>query len=392
MGAAVPGADSEPLFVELKRYVGFTDADEARLRMLAPAVAPHFERITDVFYARILQHDGARQALTGGESRVGQLKVTLRQWLAELFQGPWDEGYYERRARIGRVHVRIQLPQHYMFGAMNVLRVELLAVLEAAGALASDRAASLTSLERMLDLELAIMLHTYREDLLRVQARSERLATFGQLVGSIGHELRNPLGVIETSLYVAKGRASDDPKLLKHLDRIGEQTNHANGILSQLLDMIRDRPLVPEPLSLESVVDQALATLSVPREVTVRRVGLDTLPLVLADPTLLRQALRNLLENALHAVGASGTVEVTGRLEGDWVAVRVDDTGPGLAPEVQQQLFEPLVTTKARGIGLGLALVRRIAQRHGGQVTGGRAPSGGARFEFVLPSERRAAT
>ena len=103
-----------------------------------------------------------------------------------------------------------------------------------------------TALGKILDLELAIMLHTYRDDLLAQQARIERLSTFGQLVGSIGHDLRNPLGVIETSLYILRGRVGEDERATKHLDRIGEQLGVANGIITNLLDMIRNRPLQRE--------------------------------------------------------------------------------------------------------------------------------------------------
>jgi len=115
----------ESLFDELKRYVDFGAADEAALRALHPVAAPHFHRISEVFYDRILTHEEARKALEGGESTVGRLKVTLVAWMDTLLQGPWDEEYFERRARIGRVHVRIALPQHYMFGAMNVIRRQL---------------------------------------------------------------------------------------------------------------------------------------------------------------------------------------------------------------------------------------------------------------------------
>src|SRR4051812_38979095 len=182
---------AETLFEELKRYVGFTDKDETALRAIYPHAQPELPRIADVFYRRILDHEGARKALEGGESMVGRLKVTLVAWMDSLFQGPWDEVYYERRARIGRVHVRIALPQHYMFGAMNVIRRELNHRIDGLyRENAPEREAARSALSKILDLELAIMLHTYREDLLAQQARVERLSTFGQLVGSIGHELR----------------------------------------------------------------------------------------------------------------------------------------------------------------------------------------------------------
>ena len=121
----------ESLLAELKRYIEFSAADEAALRALHPVAAPRFAEIADVFYRRILDHSEARKALEGGESQVGRLKVTLKEWMDSLLAGPWDEAYYERRARIGRVHVRIALPQHYMMAAMNVLRDELSRVIDA---------------------------------------------------------------------------------------------------------------------------------------------------------------------------------------------------------------------------------------------------------------------
>jgi signal transduction histidine kinase len=86
---------------------------------------------------------------------------------------------------------------------------------------------------RILDLELAIMLHTYREDLLAQQARTERLSTYGQLVASIGHDLRNPLGVIESSLFILRNRVGTDERVHKHLDRIGSQLVVANDIITK---------------------------------------------------------------------------------------------------------------------------------------------------------------
>src|SRR5512138_1755868 len=235
---------TETVFEELKRYVRFGDDDERALRALHAFAAPKLTRVAEVFYDRILGHDGARQALVGGESQVGHLKITLHRWLDTLLSGPWDEAYWEGRTRIGRVHVKIGLPQHYMFGAMNVVRVEL-------SAIAYDRfhpepeqlQLVRNALGKVLDLELAIMLDTYRDDLLAQRARVERLSTFGQLVGSIGHDLRNPLGVIETSLFILRGRVGEDARALKHIDRISEQLGVANGIISNLLDMIRNRPL-----------------------------------------------------------------------------------------------------------------------------------------------------
>ena len=364
----------QALFVELQRYVGFTAADEARLRAVKPLVLPTFRAAIEAFYARILEHDDARAALQRGERHVGQLKTTLLQWLNELFDGPWDERYVERRARIGTVHVHIGLPQHYMVTAMNLVRRHLLEALEGPTHL-DDR----SSVHRVLDLDLAIMLHSYRLDLEARQGRAERLATFGQLVGSIGHELRNPLGVIETSLYVLQGRNDPDPKVVKHLDRIGGQVTIANDIITQLLDLIRDQPLGKQRVYLATVLHEVADAITRPESVTLE-LPAGTVPDVFGDPTQLRQVFMNLIENAVHAASPAGRVVVDVARESGVVVISVEDTGPGIDPSIASRLFEPLVTTRPKGIGLGLALVKRIVERHGGTVETARGTLGGARF------------
>jgi signal transduction histidine kinase len=371
---------------ELKSYLQFGGEDEARLRALHPLAAPSFPAIAETFYARILVHEEATRVLQGGESQVGRLKATLVGWLDSLLQGPWDDPYWEHRRRIGQVHVRIGMPQHLMFGAMNVVRGELdrlaVARLPPGGELDSTR----TAVAKILDLELAIMLHTYRDDLLAQQARVERLSTFGQLVASIGHDLRNPLGVMETSLFILRGRLGEDDRSRKHADRIGEQLGIANGIISNLLDMIRDRPLSREPVRLAALVEAALAAVRRPEPVRIGLAGLADLPPVEGDPGQLRQVLVNLLENAVHAAAPAGVVTVRGRQEPGVVALDVEDTGPGVDPATRRRLFEPLITTKERGIGLGLALCKRIAERHGGGISYSDVEGGGARFTLRLPA------
>lgn len=377
---------SETVFDELKRYIGFGPEDEAALRELHPVLAPHFERIAYVFYQRILEHDQARTALVGGESQVGRLKVTLVQWMDKLLSGPWDDAYYELRCRIGRVHVRINLPQHYMFGAMNVLRLEMDAVLEShfAGR-EHDLARARRALEKIIDLELAVMLHTYREDLAEQQRRTERLSTFGQLVGSIGHELRNPLGVIETSLFILKNRLPEDQRVHKHIGRIEEQVTVANQIITNLLDLIRDRPLNALPVGLNGVLAASVEAVGRPPGVSVEVEGVSGLPQVKGDAIQLRQVFVNLVENAVHAASPEGRVRVVGEVEDGQVCVSVEDTGLGVSEEIRRRLFEPLITSKEKGIGLGLALVKRIVERHRGTIRYEPRGNTGARFVVRLP-------
>jgi len=377
---------SETLLEELKRYVGFGPDDASALRALRDGAAPDFPAIAATFYDRILAHEGARQALVGGESQVGHLRETLVRWMEEAVGGPWDESWWEAHCRIGRVHVRIDLPQHYMFGAMNVIREELGLRI---GRLWPDDPArqerTRAALGKVLDLELAIMLHTYREDLISRATRSERLATFGQLVGSIGHELRNPLGVIESSLYLLRGRTGDDERVKKHLDRIGDQVRLSNQIISGLLDMVRDRPLPSESFPMATLLDRAAEAVPRPPGVTLEIDAAEGLT-VRGDPVQLGQAVVNLLLNAVQAAGPEGAVRIVSRADEGGVAVDVEDDGPGVPEAVRGRLFEPLITTKEHGNGLGLALVKRVAERHGGTVLHEPRAGGGTRFTLRLPA------
>ncbi len=377
---------AESLLEELKRYVGFGPDDGAALRELRVLAAPDFPAIAVAFYDRILAHEGARLALVGGESQVGHLRTTLVRWMEEAIGGPWDESWWEAHCRIGRVHVRIDLPQHYMFGAMNVVREELsLRIDRLLPGVPARQERTRAALGKVLDLELAIMLHTYREDLLSRATRSERLATFGQLVGSIGHELRNPLGVIESSLFLLRGRTGDDDRVKKHLDRIGEQVQLSNRIITGLLDMVRDRPLPRETIQVTALLERAGHAVARPPGVSLvldAPVGLA----VQGDPVQLGQALVNLLTNAVQAVGAGGAIRLAARAEGGAVALDVEDDGPGVAEAVRGRIFEPLITTKEHGNGLGLALVKRVAERHGGSVAHEPRPGGGTRFTLRIPA------
>ncbi len=380
----------EHLFEEIKRYVGFDADDEARLRRVGPRVAPYAREITDDFYRRILDHPGARQVITGGSAQVEALKCTLVAWLRELFEGPWDLAYYERRARIGRRHVAIDLPQQYMFTAMSVIRSHLTSIVLDTAASPAEAREELLAVDRMIDLELAVMMHTYREHSLTRLQQSERLATFGQFAASIAHELRNPLGVIESSSFLLRKRLGEVPEAAsRHLDKIDAQVQLSNRIITSLLDLVRERPSTPRDLEARELVASALEPL--PAVAALARVELAEGPLaVRADPDQARQILVNLLANAYEAAGPKGEILVTVRAEGDEVAFVVNDSGPGVDPEIRKRIFEPLVTTKVRGIGLGLALCHRLATRNGGMMSLVVGPLPGAAFELRLPSVSQA--
>lgn len=368
---------SKPLLQNLKDYVGFTDRSTEVLQSFHAAAAPHFATIIDDFYATIEAHPGARAAITGGDAQIQRLKKTLIRWLDTLLQGPHDQEYFERRARIGRVHVVIDLPQAYMFTAMDRIRVHLLAVARDDVGADRERLNELTeAINQILDIELAIMLETYREDLMLKNRTAERLATIGQFAASIGHELRNPLGVMESSVFLLRehlGPTAAEPRIRKHLDRIELEVKRSNKTIQDLLELARNRPPTRQRTDIGKLVAGAIELTAVPTTVEIRSsipagASLDV------DPDQFRQVLVNLLTNSIQAMKGSGTVWVEAQRQEvagtgpNASLLRVRDAGPGIPVEVRSRVFEALFTTKAKGSGLGLALCRRIVEAHGGAI------------------------
>jgi two-component system sensor histidine kinase HydH len=371
----------------LKDYVGFTDASTESLRLFHASASPHFATIIDDFYATIEAHPGARAAITGGSVQIERLKKTLIRWLDTLLLGPHDDAYFERRARIGRVHVVIDLPQAYMFTAMDRIRVRLLGVArdEMRGEPRRlDEVAE--AVNQILDIELAIMLETYREDLMAKNRTAERLATIGQFAASIGHELRNPLGVMESSVFLLRehlGATADEPKVRKHLDRIALEVKRSNKTIHDLLELARNRPPSRERTDLAKVVTSAIELTAVPRTVDIDA-SVAPGATIDVDADQFRQVLINLLTNSVQAMNGTGRISIDGDRAAGGATVRVRDGGPGVPAEVRTRVFEALFTTKAKGSGLGLALCRRIVDGHGGSIVV-EPTADGASFLITIP-------
>ena len=374
-------------FEEVTSYVGFGGHDSEQLRGFLPVAAPHFERISEHFYERILNHPQAHEAISGGHEQVERLKRTLVDWMHTGLAGPHDEAYCQRRSRIGHMHVRIGLPQRYMVTAMNVMRLDFREVVnnELGDRPRAELDGLLDALDRLFDLELAIMLETYKldsEDRLR---RGERLATIGQLAASIGHDLRNPLSVMESSIYILRRRMQDDPRATKHVEKIAHQIDECDAIITHLLDMARNQPPRRERIAIADLVDRAIEAANIPDDYVVQREGLFDVVLWV-DAALLKQALVNLLINAVQAQQKDGQIFVEARLHDGAVALAVADAGSGFEADTLPLIFEPLVTTKTKGTGLGLALVKSVAERHGGHVTASNRAAGGAEVTLHLPN------
>lgn len=218
--------------------------------------------------------------------------------------------------------------------------------------------------------------------------RKEKLALLGQLAGGVGHELRNPLGVMSNATYYLEAVQQDAPEdVKKHLGILREQITLSARIVTDLLDFSRTTPAERHPIALERIAETQLRRLSPHDGITVTRDFPDTLPLVHVDPVHAGQVVLNLLTNAVQAMGDGGTLHLRGRVASEGkVLLEISDTGPGVPPEHLEKIFEPLFTTKASGIGLGLAVSKSLAQANGGDLVLASRPARGATFVFAMPA------
>jgi signal transduction histidine kinase len=220
--------------------------------------------------------------------------------------------------------------------------------------------------------------------------RQERLAAIGELASTIGHELRNPLGVISNALYLLRGDIAKAPteSSSRHLATAEREVSAATVIVSDLLEFARQRDPVMTDVDTGALLDEAIAVLPPPTGITVDRIGPTTPVVAVADRDMLRQVLLNLVGNAYQAMPEGGIVTVGVSDGGDTAQLQVSDTGIGMTEDVRSKLFEPFFTTKARGVGLGLAVSKRIVDAHGGSISVDSQPGAGSTFTVSLPKMR----
>jgi signal transduction histidine kinase len=388
-------------FDEMKEYIGFSAADAAHVAALAPYVAPHLKAIADRFYLQIARHRGARAVLEADPQRLARLHESFADWLATLFCGRYDAEYYEQRAEIGHAHVRIGLPQHYMFGGMEIVWQELERVVRQSHV--PDASLRLQSLHKLLTLETTVMLESYQlsysEEVRRGErhavqerlTRAEHLAHIGQMAASLAHEIKNPLAGISGAIQVIRDGLPADDDRRPILGDVLRQITRLDGTVRDLLVYARPKPPRLRSCDLNEVVERVLTFMS--GEPELRRVRVEftadaSLPLVEADETQIEQVLINLVLNAAQASPDGGQVHVYTELNETHMRLAVEDRGHGMHPDVQARAFEPFFTTKARGTGLGLPICRRIVELHSGTIEVASQLGRGTRVTVELPRKR----
>jgi signal transduction histidine kinase len=218
--------------------------------------------------------------------------------------------------------------------------------------------------------------------------RREKLALLGQVAGTMGHELRNPLGVMNNAVYFLQAVLTEaDDTTREYLGIIKEEIADAERIISDLQDAVRTMPPRPEAINIAEVIGQTLRKCDIPASVTAKLDIPKTLSAIRADPMHMHQVFRNLISNAVEAMPEGGMLDI--RVDDsrqEVLRISIKDSGAGMTPEQQARLFEPLFTTKARHIGLGLAVVKNLTQANGGRVEAESVPGSGSSFTVVLPS------
>jgi signal transduction histidine kinase len=221
----------------------------------------------------------------------------------------------------------------------------------------------------------------------KIIERKNRLAALGEMAAGIAHEIRNPLGGIQLYASLLKRDVADRPAALDVVNKISGGVRRLEGLVSQVLQFSREIRCQLHEANLADVVDEvvdlargatdarAVVELNGPRPMTVN-----------VDDRLLGQAVLNLILNAVEA--GSGRVTVSWHRptkdEAKQFVLRVEDDGPGIAPDVMDRIFNPFFTTRDEGTGLGLSIVHRIVEAHDGAIGAGNRECGGARFEIRI--------
>lgn len=233
------------------------------------------------------------------------------------------------------------------------------------------------------------------KDLEQVQEkliRSERLAAVGELASGVGHELRNPLNVIRNCAYLLNMAVTEkgDEEAANTLQVLDKQIDISNKIVTDLLDFTRITPPSPDRVDLKTLINESLSWITVPEHVTINT-NLNSHPMkVRTDAEQISRVFTNIISNAIQAMnGKDGELNIDTGTEDKDVWIKFQDNGCGIPEDNFDKIFEPLFTTKPKGIGLGLAITKRLVEQNGGKIEIASQAGQGTTFTVKLPLEKR---
>ena len=219
---------------------------------------------------------------------------------------------------------------------------------------------------------------------------TERLAAIGEVATQVGHDLRNPLTSIKGAAYYLKmdKNIKLDKNAKKMLDTIDDSIAYSDKIITDLLDFSQEIKLKPVRKTVRDIVADAISSITVPKKVNVIN-STESEPTIHADSLLIRRALHNIFTNAFDAMPDGGTLKIESKKNGENVSIRICDSGVGIPKNVIEKLFTPFFTTKAKGVGLGLAICKRIVEAHGGSISVESKEGKGTCVTIILPKNKR---
>lgn len=226
---------------------------------------------------------------------------------------------------------------------------------------------------------------------------AERLAAIGETAAMVGHDIRNPLQTVEGAIYVAKeeikalpSRTQEINNIEEMLNAIHEETTYVNKIVSDLQDYAR--PLEPqlEEINTQQLISSTMATIQIPQSVELAVTVEQDCCIMTVDPTMMKRILANLITNALQAMPNGGKLTIAAFKKQDEIHLSVQDTGQGIPYENRAKIFQPLFSTKAKGQGFGLAVVKRLVEAHNGTIVFDSEVGKGTTFAMTIPVAKEA--
>jgi signal transduction histidine kinase len=378
------------------------------------------ERVVDRFHEWLFKQPEST-ALFNSKAEVDRVRNLQKAYWGDFFSGVVDQRYVEYRVRLGDLHVQRDLPTEGYFAGM--LQFQLLFMSELRASLSPDKFPQATSaFTKLVGLDtyvvsdqilqvakrritesgkamLAMSTETLR--LHEEMRQSSRLMMMGELTASLAHELNQPLvAVLNNAQAGRRFLTTKNPPLNEVKDILDEIINdniRAAEIIRNLRSLFQRDEMIMSRVDLHQVlhdVERIVRPDALRRNIAVRVEAPVTLPPVAGNRTELVQATINLVQNAFDSICevSEGPREVevdADQRDAGWVHVTVRDSGKGINPKFMPRLFDAFFTTKPTGMGMGLAIVHSIIERHGGRIWAAQNPDRGATLEFVLPLEPR---
>jgi len=254
-------------------------------------------------------------------------------------------------------------------------------------------------IDRIKQAEERLKAHTEQleevvEERTRMLRNSTRMAAIGETAGMVGHDLRNPLQTIINTVHLAmesmkSGGAPQNLRIEKTLETIREQADFMNKIVSDLQDYARQpKPSFVE-YDLQGLIDDTRSSISIPTTVEVLTSFEPGFPKLTVDPNLLRRAFTNIIANALQAMPDGGQLKIKAWKNKELASISFQDTGKGIPEDIKAKIFNPLFTTRDKGVGLGLAVAKQLVESHHGDIKVSSKVGEGTTFTVEIPLDRK---